>query len=408
MKPREFAIATAAKLQQAGFEALWAGGCVRDQLLGRQPTDYDIATSATPQQIRALFGHRKTIAIGESFGVITVIGSKASGNIEVATFRKDAGYSDGRRPDSVEFTDAKEDALRRDFTINGMFFDPIADKLIDFVDGRADIDCRVVRAIGDPAERINEDRLRMLRAVRFAATFDFELDSGTAAAIRDQASEIHAVSAERIGAEMRRMLAHPNRARAMELLQSCQLLPQIVPSGDKLFANRANWKTRLRWLGELGGEGTFEQAAAIALSRILKLHRVAPITAAWKLSNAEAEQIGWIEANLLTLSRAHKLPWSTLQPLLIHRYAIRALQVAAIQFGPDHPGVQFCQDRLSQPPSELNPAALIDGRDLKQAGISMGPIFSQILSTVRQMQLDGEITSKQQAMKVARSLANSD
>ena len=166
MTPRSFSVEVVEKLQNAGFDAFWAGGCVRDQILGIEPQDYDVATNATPDQIRETFGKNKTLAIGAAFGVITVLGPKPAGQVEVATFRKDGGYSDGRRPDNIEFTDAKEDALRRDFTINGMFLDPTTGKLIDYVNGQEDLGKRLIRAIGVPEDRIQEDKLRMLRAVR--------------------------------------------------------------------------------------------------------------------------------------------------------------------------------------------------------------------------------------------------
>src|SRR5688572_25996293 len=172
-RQRAFALEIVEKLRAAGFEALWAGGCVRDELLGLVPKDYDVATSATPEQIRNLFGRRRTLAVGAAFGVITVLGPRAAGQIEVATFRTDAAYSDGRHPDAVTFTTAEHDAQRRDFTINGLFFDPVAQKIVDYVGGQDDIQRRIVRAIGDPRLRLREDRLRMLRAVRFAATFQF-------------------------------------------------------------------------------------------------------------------------------------------------------------------------------------------------------------------------------------------
>jgi poly(A) polymerase len=176
---RDFAVDVVKKLREADFCALWAGGCVRDQLLGRRPKDYDVATDATPDQIRSVFGHRRTLAIGQVFGVITVLGTKRTGQIEVATFRRDATYSDGRHPDQVTFCDAREDALRRDFTINGLFYDPIEDRIIDYVGGQEDLKRRLVRAIGDPAARLAEDKLRMLRAVRIAADFAFDLDPET-------------------------------------------------------------------------------------------------------------------------------------------------------------------------------------------------------------------------------------
>ena len=236
MTPRAFSVEVVEKLQSVGFEALWAGGCVRDQILGIQPQDYDVATNATPDQIRGLFGKNKTLAIGAAFGVITVLGPKTAGQVEVATFRKDGGYSDGRRPDSVEFTDAKEDALRRDFTINGMFIDPTTDQLIDYVNGEDDLSKRIIRAIGTPEDRIQEDKLRMLRAVRFAATYEFEIEPATMLAIQNAATDISVVSGERIGTEMRRMLAHPNRATAISLLwklawskKSFQMRPRFTP-----------------------------------------------------------------------------------------------------------------------------------------------------------------------------------
>ncbi|HTN74368.1 MAG TPA: CCA tRNA nucleotidyltransferase, partial [Pirellulaceae bacterium] len=235
---RQFATEVVAQLRDAGFEALWAGGCVRDQLLGHTPKDYDVATSARPEQIRNLFGHRRTLAIGASFGVITVIGTKASGQLDVATFRRDAGYSDGRRPDSVTFSSAEEDAQRRDFTINGLFFDPLTDQVIDYVGGQDDLRRGIVRAIRDPYERFREDKLRMLRAVRFTACFNFAIDPPTLAAMRDEAHAITIVSGERIAAEMRRMLVHSQRAKAVELLSEAQLLVEILPEAQRLLANR--------------------------------------------------------------------------------------------------------------------------------------------------------------------------
>ena len=406
MTPKEFATQIVQQLQQAGFQALWAGGCVRDQLLGRQPKDYDVATNATPDKVREIFGKRKTIAIGASFGVITVIGSKHSGNIEVATFRRDADYSDGRRPDTVEFTDAREDAIRRDFTINGMFYDPIADKLIDYVDGRADIDCKVIRAIGDPEERINEDKLRMLRAIRFASTYNFELDETTLKAVRRHAAEIKVVSGERIGAEMRRMLKHENRAIAMELLKASGLLDEILHQGELLHKNRANWRTRTRWLEALGANGSFEQAAWIMLSKLIKHQGLQPTVERWKLSNSESATINWFESNVLTLSRAHGLPWSQVQPLLIHADAEQAVELIRIQFGENHEGFLACRQRLAWPQEKLDPSALIDGGDLKAAGIQPGPVFSTILKSVRAAQLDNEISTKDQAMAMAEQLSS--
>ena len=405
MTPREFAFQVARTLQDHGYQGLWAGGCVRDQLLGKRPKDYDVATNATPDQVREIFGRRRTIAIGAAFGVITVIGDKQSGNIEVATFRRDSDYSDGRRPDSIEFTDAKEDAIRRDFTINGMFYDPVEETVIDYVNGKADIECRVVRAIGDPHQRIDEDKLRMLRAVRFAATYRFDLEDETLQAVRQHAKEIHAVSAERIGGEMRRMLAHPNRATATELLKESGLLKEILLDGELLYKNRGNWRTRIRWLEKLGENGTFEQSTAVLISKLIKVQGLEPTVQRWKLSNAEAATIRWIEDHLLNLSRAHQLPWSQIQPLLIHPYARAALDVAEVQFGPQHEGVRICRDRLSWDTDRLNPNPLIDGAALKRLGLKPGPQFKTILEQVRALQLDGEVDSVESALQIAHEMA---
>ena len=168
------------RLRKAGYQALWAGGCVRDQLFGRTPNDYDVATSATPAEIRQVFGRRHTLEIGAAFGVVAVLGRKEAGMIEVTTFRRDAQYSDGRHPDAVVFSTPEEDAQRRDFTINGLFYDPLEDRVIDYVGGVADLERGLVRAIGDPRARFSEDKLRMIRAVRIAAGFNFAVDEADA------------------------------------------------------------------------------------------------------------------------------------------------------------------------------------------------------------------------------------
>lgn len=405
MTPREFAIQVATELQSHGHQALWAGGCVRDQLLGREPKDYDVATDATPHQVRDIFGRHRTLAIGAAFGVITVIGDRETGNIEVATFRRDAQYSDGRHPDSVQFSDARADALRRDFTINGIFYDPVAEKVIDHVNGKADLECQIVRAIGKPEDRINEDKLRMLRAVRFAAVYGFSIDDDTMTAIQHHAAEIRIVSAERIGGELRPMLRHRHRATAADLLRQSGLLKEILLDGELLYENRGNWRTRLRWLEQLGEDAAFEQATAILISRLIKQQGLGPTIDRWKLTNAEAAAIQWIEDHLITLSRAHQLPWSVVQPLLTSRHARLALPIAEIQFGSQHEGIQVCRQRLKWPEQQLNPKPLISGADLKKIGLKPGPVFKQILQQARALQLDGELHSTEAALQLARQMA---
>src|SRR5712691_10849232 len=226
---REFAVEVVRRLKDAGYTALWAGDCVRDHLLGKTPKDYDVATNATPEQVRRVFSKRKTLDVGASFGVIIVVGPKRAGDVEVATFRSDLGYSDGRRPDAVRFSTPEEDAQRRDFTINGMFYDPVEQRVLDFVGGERDLADGIVRAIGDPHDRMREDKLRLLRAVRFTAAFEFQLDPVTKAAVTEMASQIHIVSAERIAAELRRMLTDRHRNSAIELADEVGLLREILP-----------------------------------------------------------------------------------------------------------------------------------------------------------------------------------
>ncbi len=226
---RQFATEVVGKLKGAGFRALWAGGCVRDLMLGLTPADYDVATGATPEQVIALFG-RRTVPVGASFGVVRVLGPHASGlEVEVATFRSDGAYVDGRRPESVTFSSPELDAARRDFTINGMFLDPFTNEVIDYVGGQADLRARILRAIGDPAARFREDKLRLLRAVRFAARFGMAIEPGTRSALRAMAGQVVKVAAERIAQELRKMLVAEHRATAMQLALDEGLAAAILP-----------------------------------------------------------------------------------------------------------------------------------------------------------------------------------
>ena len=402
MKPREFAKQVARQLQDAHYEALWAGGCVRDELVGREPKDYDVATNATPDEVRQVFGRRRTIAIGAAFGVITVIGPKSAGNIEVATFRRDADYSDGRRPDSVEFTDAREDAFRRDFTINGMFFDPVRQEVIDYVGGQDDLKVRVVRAIGDPHARIAEDKLRMLRGVRFATTFDFELEAETFAAIQKHAPEITIVSPERIGAEMRRILAHPNRHVGADLLRLTGLWSQILPGAETLYADETRWNRTLESLQTLG-IADFETGAAVCLDAIVREQSAASVFAAWKLSNAERKAIEWIIEQESTLSHAHSYPWSVIQPLLVNPHARQAIDAIEAWHGGPSDATEFCRSRLTWSHDRLDPPPLLTGDDLIAAGYRPGKQFAAVLQGIRVAQLDNEVSDKEQAMEIARS-----
>src|SRR5258708_1874319 len=225
MSLRETATEIVRRLQTAGFSAYWVGGCVRDSLLGREPGDYDIATSAVPNQIESLFP--RTIPVGRKFGVIIVL--EGGHEFQVATFRAEADYQDGRHPEHVTFSDAKADASRRDFTVNGLFFDPVQNKLHDWVDGEADLRAKRLRTIGAPEERFAEDHLRLLRAVRFAAQLDFEIETETFAALKANAPKILTVSAERIREELIKLFRPPYAARGLHLLRDSGLLKQVLP-----------------------------------------------------------------------------------------------------------------------------------------------------------------------------------
>ena len=396
MTPKQWAADIVSQLQRAGYQSLWAGGCVRDALLGADPKDYDIATSATPDQVQQLFGIKKTLSIGKSFGVITVIGPRSAGHIEVATFRRDGGYSDGRRPDSVEFTDAREDALRRDYTINGMFFDPVTEEVIDYVGGEEDIERKLIRAIGDPDKRIEEDKLRMLRGVRFAATYGFEIEAQTMAAIQNKATEIGAVSPERIGTELRRMLGHSRKSRALKLLIESRLWGQVLPSK---FANAYDWAGKVGLLEKLNSDFPTALAAVLyetGLSASL-------LQESWRLKNDEVSKADWILANVEALSNAQDLPWSQLQPILVAPHATNAVDVlqAVADSGvtSEHlaNAIACCREKLLLDEQSLNPRPLIGGDDLKKLGITPGPQFKPILEKVRAMQLDGELESVEEA-----------
>jgi tRNA nucleotidyltransferase/poly(A) polymerase len=422
MTPREFAIDVVRQLRDAGFEALWAGGCVRDQLLGLTPKDYDIATSARPEQIRKLFGHRRTLAIGAAFGVVTVLGPKLAGQIEVATFRCDGAYLDGRHPEQVTFSTAELDAQRRDFTINGLFYDPLKDEVIDYVGGRDDLQRQVIRAIRNPHERFDEDKLRMLRAVRFAATFDFGIEPETMAAIQQLAGEIVIVSAERIAAEMRRMLVHPRRALAVELLQQSSLLSVILPEAAALDAQSPQndpaeaafrWKSMLAVLNHLA-QPSFAMALAAVLRPLCYEPEANPALAEticrrWKLANEEIEVVNHLLRHEAIIRAAPAIPWPRLQRILIAPHIAGLLTYASavcrVLDGNDS-AVEYCRQKLALPLVELNPPPLLTGDDLKQLGLSPGPKFKVLLDALRDAQLDKIVQSRDQAFDFIKNAAS--
>lgn len=391
---RDFAYEVVRRLRDAGHDALWAGGCVRDQLLGMLPKDFDVATSAKPEEIRAIFGKRRTIPVGAAFGVITVLGPRSAGSVEIATFRGESQYLDGRHPSEVHFSDSREDAQRRDFTINGLFFDPIKSEVIDYVNGQRDLADCIVRAIGDPAARFADDKLRMLRAVRFAATFDFTIDGSTQAAIVHHASEIHQISAERIGMEMRRMLLDPRRATALKLLEACNLLPEVLPE-YALLPREVQKATRgvLRRLKD----ATLPLALAATLHRVGEPVIAREVSRRLRFTNKEAERAEWLLRQLEPIAAANRLPWPQLQRILIQDGAQELVQLLTAISG-ETPVTRLCREKLTLPVAELNPPPLLDGSDLLAAGVSPGPELGELLEQVRDAQLAGEILSREEAM----------
>jgi tRNA nucleotidyltransferase/poly(A) polymerase len=387
---RAFALEIVERLRAAGFEALWAGGCVRDQLLGIEPKDYDVATSAKPDEIRELFGRRRTLAIGASFGVITVLGPRSAGQFEVATFRTDAAYSDGRHPDSVAFTTAENDAARRDFTINGLFFDPVAGEVVDYVGGRGDLARKTIRAIGDPAARIAEDKLRMLRAVRFAATFGFQIEPRTRRAIEESAAEVTTVSPERIGTEIRRMLVDEHRVVALDLLHETGLLAHVLPEVNQLEA--AAWQETRRVLSGLT-EPDLPLALAATLWQVVTPAAVNVAGRRLRYTNKEIERAAWLLRHLSVAAAAPELHWPEAQRVLAHDGARELVALHESVAGPDDAALAFCRERLAWPAERLNPSPLVDGAVLIAHGLTPGPYFSRLLELVRDAQLRGEITT---------------
>jgi tRNA nucleotidyltransferase/poly(A) polymerase len=362
-----------------------------------------VATDAQPREVRKLFGFRRTLAVGASFGVITVLGPKGAGQIEVATFREDAGYSDGRHPDEVRFSTAKEDASRRDFTINGLFYDPIEDQVIDYVGGQQDLDQEVVRAIGNPQERFTEDKLRMLRAVRFTASFGFQLEPQTLQAIRQMAHEIQVVSPERISAEMRQILTDGRRRFGLELLIDSGLAAAILPEVTAALKGDAGlWRRTLDVLGRLDQPG-FPLAMAVTVSSALTDTQAQDLGVSWRLSNKEIDRIVWLLKHHGSLDGAHQRPWSAVQRILVADGAADLLdwmEAERLVSGAGMDDVAWCREQLGRPHQEINPPPLLTGGDLIAQGVPRGPVYRELLDQVRDAQLDCQIDTPEAALEL--------
>lgn len=421
----------ASALQAAGYQAYYVGGCVRDLLLNLQPKDYDVATDATPGRVLELFPNARRV--GAHFGVVLV--REGDAQVEVATFRSDHAYEDGRRPGRVEFeTDPREDVIRRDFTINALLMVPFSGDVLDFVGGRRDLEQGVIRTIGDAERRFNEDHLRMLRAIRFAARFGFEIEPETWAAIRRLHPLIRRVSAERVRDELTRILVEGGARRGFELLDESGLLndvlpevaamkgvdqpPEFHPEGDVwthtlLMLEALDRATpTLAWgvlLHDVGKPGTFrigpdrirfdghvELGVELAKNIMRRLH----------FSNADCEQVIALIANHMRFKDAPRMKESTIKRFLrMDRFDehLELHRLDCLNSNGHLETYEMMKARLNKtPPEELKPRRLLTGRDLIAAGYAPGPRFSEMLRVVEDAQLEGAIHTRDEALALVR------
>jgi poly(A) polymerase len=416
------------KLRTKGFEALYAGGCVRDRLLGAEPHDYDVATSARPEQVEALFP--RTVPVGAQFGVILVLEGDAE--IQVATFRGDGAYHDGRHPESVHYTDAKGDALRRDFTINGLFYDPLKNEVLDFVQGRNDLEKHLIRAIGNPEERFSEDKLRLLRAIRFATALGFTIDPETWVAVLKWAPEIHAVSAERIRDEFCKILLSPNRLHGFDLLDQSGLLRMILPEMEQLkgcdqpadFHPEGDVFVHTRLMLSL-----LPEKVSLPLVLSVLFHdlgkpatRVVDETGRIRFNGHEGVSTEMSLRIMQRLRFSNEVIDAVLPAVRLHmsfkdvpnmRIATLKRMMARPTFDDElelhrvdclgshgmldnHALLIAKREEFSQEP--LIPPPLLTGDDLISLGWKPGPKFSEILQSVQTLQLEGNLTSRDEAL----------
>jgi poly(A) polymerase len=449
--PKDLSISIVKILREHGFQAYLAGGCVRDLLLHREPSDYDVATSATPAQVMNIFP--ETYAVGAQFGVVLV--PQPEGNlessqddsseektpskshaVEVATFRSDLSYSDGRRPDEVRFSsDPREDVARRDFTINGMMLDPISGEVLDYVGGREDLAAGIVRAIGDPALRFTEDKLRMLRAARFAARFEYQIEAETLRAIQHSAHEINVVSRERVRHELTRMLTEGHARRAFLLLDECGLLQQVLPEisamkgveqppefhpeGD-VFVHTLllldhlpqPCPPTLAWgalLHDMGKPATFRRAPdRIRFDNHVEVGvKIAEeICARLRFSNHDTAQIVALVDNHMRFGHVTRMKESTLKRFLRLPAFEEHLALHRADSLASHRNLAtydlICRKIAETPPAIIRPPRLLNGEDLIAAGYTPGVKFREILEAVEDAQLEGRLNSHEAALEFVK------
>ena len=437
MDARQLAERICGVLHHAGHQAYLVGGCVRDILLGRPAQDYDVATDATPDRVQQLFPG--SIAVGAAFGVIFVLDPGSNSRVEVATFRTDLEYSDGRRPDAVVFgTSAEMDVRRRDFTINGLLLDPRENRILDFVGGQSDLSARMIRAIGNPAERFREDKLRLLRAVRFAARFGYRIEPATFAAIREHAAGIAAVSAERIRDELTRILTEGGARRGFELMDETGLLahllpeiarmhgvqqpPEFHPEGDVwihtlllLEQLPAGASPTLAWgalLHDVGKPPTFAPPRAPG-DRIrfdghveVGTRMAEQIARRLRFSTEDTERVAALVAQHLRFKDVEDMRPATLKRFVRQPHFDEHLELHRLDCLASHrklDAYDFVRRFLEETPAEaVRPSRLVNGDDLKLLGLPPGPAYRRILDAVEEAQLDGRVATRDQALDFIR------
>lgn len=392
MDNRSAALEVLRTLRSEGYLALFAGGCVRDMLLGREPKDYDVATNAHPEVVSSLF--RRTIEVGAQFGVVMVMVNDHQ--IEVATFRTESGYVDGRRPGKIEFTDAREDALRRDFTINGMFYDPLNDEVLDYVGGREDLEKKIIRTIGDPAERFGEDYLRMLRAIRFATQLNFEIENATWMEVCRQGAKIADISGERIAIELENTFQSVNRDRGARLFIESGLAGAVFSDVPKEVFSKGR-----EVLSNLSGEVDLPCALA-GLFHACKAKDVLKYIEVLKLSRKYCQSVQWMLENLDMLLK-DDLSLGQFKVLLSNRdfWNLYNLQLA-IEKSRDG-DLALLEKRREKAfeleDTELLPSPLLSGYDFIELGVAPGPRLGELSQELYMLQLNEEIVSREGAEK---------
>lgn len=433
---RAAALSVLERIRAEGHSAYFVGGCVRDLLLGVAPQDYDITTSARPDDIISLFP--ETLAVGAQFGVVLVLvrtnGTRKTApiQVEVATYRSDVGYSDGRHPDAVRYSDiAEEDVQRRDFSINGLLLDPVTNEVLDYVGGRSDLERRTIRTIGDPRTRFREDKLRMMRAVRFGARLGYEIEMPTMGAIRELAREIHQVSRERIRDELDKMLTEGHARRCFELLDATGLLTEILPEVSAMKGVQQPpqyhpegdvWTHTLLLLEGLEKGCSKSLAWGVLLHDVGKppTFRVAPdrvrfdghaeigtrmaeeICRRLRFSNESTEQVTALVANHMRFGDVKKMKESTLKRFMRLPHFEEHLELHRLDCSGSHRDLslyEFVREKVENTPDEeMRPAPLITGDDLIQHGWKPGPRFRTMLQAVEDAQLEGTLHTREDAI----------